>query len=211
MLSQISPLFTLTIWSECTARPTWAATWSTPGIAPSSSTTSAVASFIAGSEVPGAASHRTRRSLSLSLTDGSRSRNGNVTNPATNATPIAPYAHRGRRTALVTLDSCRPLIQRTTGDSRGSEGLERSIRPRPGVRTSATSIEAPIASRYETRTGGRKAPAWPSRKKPGTTAAITMNVAKSKELRIASEASSTRRHAGEPAPLSVRVLSRSAI
>ena len=151
MLTQISAALTSATSVESTARPTWAATLRTPGMARRSFITEEVTRFIAGSEVPDAPCNSTTTSVSLKLGISKRSVSDQTQTPMTTPTPAnsnvaigLPSAPRTKRPK----PSCSELITRDS--PRWVKGaLASNNSASTGVKVSATARDASTAAMYD--------------------------------------------------------------
>ena len=149
MSTQSSAEFVPTIWSESAARPTFAETSLTPGMARSSRLARLASRSISVSDVPGGAVQWSTRLRSRKDGRDGASRKG------TSVTPIRPIRERtskkgrGALIAAVRTRSQRARSRlRNAGTRRTSVTFERSSTLSAGVTTSAIAIEARTAIAY---------------------------------------------------------------
>ena len=104
-LTQFSAVLTPTISSASTARPMWAPTLWTPGMACNSRPIWVVLRTISGRDVPGLVTQWTRKSSSLKSGNSDCPRNGSAARPASTMTPVAANTVRGLRMVHASIPS----------------------------------------------------------------------------------------------------------
>ena len=178
--------------SESTARPTWALTVRTPGIDRSSRVAWLAIRFIAGCEVPGAASTSTSRSRSWSVgmnesvLEREEHRQADQCEEAGRERTRAadfPRAATAPSRSRVAIAPRSPIGVPSSGE------LGSSMTPSAGVTVSATIIEATTARQKPMATGCRNAPVGPAMKNAGMAISSRIIVAYNIVPRISSAAS----------------------